>query len=238
MDAVPIQTFLFPIIGLVAVVAFMVYRKKAVAGYDKQYSNYRAGELAQRLGLTLVEGDPAFNLFIRHASVDVLRGPTDGRPVHVQIKAQGAPQGVPLELVYLYRVEQETGLAQVTWRTWFDCRMTAHTQRPFPPFEVISRNAPLGPIAATAPLPPAPTGNAAVDATYAVTTHEPALAQLLGELLSGFATFQNSGVHLSGDGRSISFVMKQDKAPLLANALYYAETMASELTALARRLGG
>jgi hypothetical protein len=156
----------------------------------------------------------------------------------VQIKAQGAPQGVPLELVYLYRVEQETGLAQVTWRTWFDCRMTAQAKQQFPPFEVISRNAPLGPIAATQPLPAASTGNPAVDATYAVSTHEPAVAQLLGELLPGFATFQNSGIHLSGDGRSISFIMKQDKAPLLANALYYAETMATQLTTLARRLGG
>ena len=32
--------------------------------------------------------------------------------------------------------------------------------------------------------------------------------------------------------------MKQDKAPLLANALYYAEVMATQLSEMARRMGG
>lgn len=238
MDGVPIQVFLFPIVGVLVAVAYILRGRKAAAGYDEQYANYRAGELARRLGLALVEGDPAFNLFIRQANVDVYRGPSDGRPIHIQVRLEGAPQGAPMQLTYLYRVEQETGLAQVTWRIWFDCRMTVRAKQAFPPFEVISRDAPLGPIAATQPLPPAATGNAAVDATYAVTTHEPALAHLLGELLPAFSTFQNSGVHLVGDGHTVSFVMKQDKAPLLANALYYAEAMAAQLTELARRIGG
>jgi hypothetical protein len=238
MTDVPLQAFLAPAIGVGAMVAFLAYRRVAVGNMDQQYSGYRAGALAQRLGLTLSEGDPEFNLFIRQANVDVSRGPRDGRPVHVQVRMKGAPHGVPLELVYLYRLEQESGFTQVTWRVWFDCRMTAYAKQAFPPFEVISRNAPLGPIAATQPYPAAPTGNSAVDATYAVATAEPGMARLLGQVLPGFGTFQNSGVHLVGDGRAISFVMKQDKAPLLANALYYAEAMGTQLTALAQRVGG
>src|SRR4029079_5623551 len=162
--------------------------------------SYRAGELAQRLGLTLVEGDPTFNFFIQQAHVDVQRGPSDGRPVHVQIRMQGQPQGVPLELTFLYRVEQETGLTQVTWRTWFDCRMSAYARQPFPPFEVVSRYAPLGPIAQEQPLPPMTTGMPPVDATYLVATTEPGMAQLLGAVLPSFSLFANAGVHLIGDG--------------------------------------
>lgn len=64
------------------------------------------------------------------------------------------------------------------------------------------------------------------------------MAKLLGEVLPGFAAFHNSGIHLVGDGQRVSFVMQRDKAPLLANALYFAETMATLLSDLARRVGG
>jgi hypothetical protein len=238
VNQIPIQVYLFPALAIGAVIFFVIYRRFMVARHDQTYANYRAGELAQRLGLQLVEGDPTFNFFIRHANVDVARGPSDGRPVHISVRMQGQPQGVPIELVYLYRVEQETGLVTVTWRTWFDCRMVAHARQAFPPFEVISRNAPLGPIAMTMPLPPVPTGNPMVDSTYAVATQEPGMAQMLGQTLGAFAQFANSGIHLVGDGRTISFVMKQDKAPLLANALYYAEVMSGLMADLARRAGG
>ncbi len=234
----PIQIYLFPLLAIAAVAYLFFARKQAAQSHDQQFSNYRAGELAQRLGLQLVAGDPNFNLFIRQANVDVARGPSDSKPVHVEVRMQGAPQGVPLELVYLYRVERESGIATVTWRTWFDCRMSAQVARPFPPFELLSRSAPLGPIAQTQALAPQPTGEPSADATYLVATAEPGVARLLGQIASGFATFANSGVHLVGDGQQVSFVMKQDKAPLLANALYYAEIMSAQLSDLARRLGG
>jgi len=62
------------------------------------------------------------------------------------------------------------------------------------------------------------------------------VANRLAAELAGFSTFVNSGVHLVGDGESVSFEMKQDKAPLLANALYYAEDMQRLLIKLARAL--
>ena len=96
----------------------------------------------------------------------------------------------------------------------------------------------MGAIAQTLALPPLPTNNPAVDATYLVTTQEPAMAQVLGELLPAFAIFQNSGVHLVGDGQTVSFVMHQDKSPLLANALYYAEALGEHVAQVARRIGG
>ncbi|HEY6722643.1 MAG TPA: hypothetical protein VI197_01390 [Polyangiaceae bacterium] len=230
--------FLFPVVALAVVGFFFLKGRAAVANYDEQYANYRVGPLSQRLGLQLLQGDPSFNVFIRQANVDVQRGPKDNRPIHIEVRAQGAPQGVPLEFVYLYRVEQDTGFTQVTWRTWFECRLSATTGQPFPPFEVISKNAPMGAIAQTMALPPLPTGNPAVDASYLVTTQEPGMAQVLGELLPAFATYQNAGVHLVGDGTSISFKMHQDKSPLLANVLYYAEQLAGDMSQVARRIGG
>lgn len=238
MSDFPFQVLAVPIIGFL-IVGYMIWQRKTVgAQHDAQFSNFRAGELAQRLQMQLVEGDPAFNFFIRYANVDVIRGPSDGRPVHVAVRMQGAPYGVPLELRYYYRVEQKTELTQVTWTTWFDCSMTAYPKQPFPPFEVLSRNAPVGPIVQKNTLPAMRTGDPSVDAIYQVSTQEPAMAQVLGQVLPGFATFANSGIHLVGDGQTVSFVMKQDKAPLLANALYYAEQMAQQLSEVARKVGG
>jgi hypothetical protein len=70
-------------------------------------------------------------------------------------------------------------------------------------------------------------------------TQEPAMAKLLGEVVPGFHVFENgSGIHLVGDGQRVSFRMQRDKAPLLANAMYYAENMATLLSDLAKRVGG
>src|SRR5437868_15257042 len=87
----------------------------------------------------------------------------------------------------LYRVEQVTGLGRVTWRIWFDCRMAVTPPRSFPPFEVISRSAPLGPIARTQALPVQSTGQPTIDAAYEVATGDPSLASYLGQHLAPFA---------------------------------------------------
>jgi hypothetical protein len=239
MGDFPIQAILVPAVGLAFVVFFLVNRKRMLAKHDATYAQYRVGEMANRLGLTLVEGDPTFNLFIQQAHVDIQRGPADGRPVHIQVRMTGEPGGRPLEFFYMYRLEQETGMGSVVWRTWTECRMTATPQKPFPPFEVVSKKAPLGPIATVLALAPVPTGNAQVDATHSVMTQEPAMAKLLGEVVPGFHVFENgSGIHLVGDGQRVSFRMQRDKAPLLANAMYYAENMATLLSDLAKRVGG
>lgn len=238
MSDFPIQAVLVPMLGLAVVIVMVLYRRRALTAQETQYAQYRVGELASRLGLQIVQGDPTFNLFIQYANVDMRRGPSDGRPVHIEVRLEGAPRGVPLELYYLYRVEQESGFTGVTWRTWFEGRMSATAKQAFPPFEVISRSPPLGPIATIQALPPASTGDPAVDSEYQVSTNEPAMAKLLGEVLPAFSTFRNSGIHLVGDGQRVSFHMRRDKAPLLANALYFAEEMADRLSDLARRVGG
>jgi hypothetical protein len=238
MDGVPPQLLFAPLLVL-GVIGYLVYsRTIGVKKLEGQYAQYRAGELAQRLGLQLVKGDPQFNLFVTQAQADVARGPSDGRPIHIEVRAEGAPQGVPLTLSYLMRVTQEENFSHVTWRTWFDCRLSVAVKTQFPPFEVFSRNAPQGPIAQTLAFPPQATGNPQVDALYTVLTPDARLAQLLGNQLGAFAGFANSGIHLVGEGSAISFLMQQSKAPVLAVALGQPEAMASALTALARAIGG
>jgi len=96
----------------------------------------------------------------------------------------------------------------------------------------------MGAIVKQQALPEAPTGNPAVDAEFQVTTQEPGLAQLLGQVLPEFVALGSAGVHLVGDGQRISFVMNQTTTPIVASALYHAEVMSHALSSLARRLGG
>jgi len=234
----PFYVLIFPALA----VGYMFYmrsrHKQQTVQFDQQYSNYRAGELATRLGLQLVKGDPNFNFMVTHANASVARGATDKQAVHVDIELSGQPFGAPLSLTYLNRQERETGFSSTTYKTWFDCRMAATTRQPFPPFEVTSRKTPVGAIVKQQTLPEVRTGNPAVDAEFAVMTHEPALAQLLGQVLPEFVALASAGVHLVGDGQRVSFIMNQTTAPIVASALYHAEVMSHGLSNLARRLGG
>jgi len=234
----PFYVLIFPVLA----VGYMFYmrsrHKQQTVQFDQQYSNYRAGELATRLGLQLVKGDPNFNFLVTHANAAVARGATDSQAVHIDIELSGAPFGVPLSLTYLNRQERETGFSTTTYKTWFDCRMAVTTKQPFPPFEVVSRKTAVGAIVKQQTFPEMPTGNPTVDAEFSVMTQEPALAQLLGQVLPELVALGSAGVHLVGDGTRVSFIMNQTAAPIVASALYHAEVMSHALSNLARRLGG
>jgi len=238
MTNYPFFYLIFPAVALGYVLFMRSHHKKKTQEYDEQYANFRAGALAQRLGLQLLKGDPSFNFMVTYANQAVARGATDDKAINIDIEMAGTPFGVPLTFKYLYRVERESGFNSTTYKTWFNCRMAASAKLAFPPFEVTSRNTSVGRIVRQQTLPDAQTHNPAVDAEFQVTTHEPALAQLLGELLPEFSTFGPAGVHLLGDGQQVSFVMNQSTAPMVPSALYYAEVMTHALSTIAQRLGG
>jgi len=231
------MTFLFTILMLGGLVAMMVWQHRRVGLAETKYQGFRAGQMASRLGLSLVEGDPMFNLMVQQANPSVNRRLTDRSPLDVRIRMAGAPFGTPLQFAYVHRVEQDTGWTEVTRSSWFDCNLSAPVNRQFPPFEVMSRRPPLGPITSIAGLPPMSTGAHQVDQAFQVTTRDPAMARYLGELLGAFLSFENAGVHLVGDGSSIAFYMQRDRAPLLANTLFHAEHLSHVISHTAARLG-
>jgi hypothetical protein len=241
MNGFPIQAIVVSVLGIAFVLFYvLVLRKKQVASLDQSNAGYRAGALAERLGLTLVSGDPGFNLFIPQADAGVLSGPKDEKPVHVEILMQGEKNGVPLELRYFYRKEQKTDNIKgvIKWTTWFECAMSAQAKQAFPEFEVTSRSTSTGPITRTLALPEAKTGNASVDSTYLVTTKEQGMAKLMADHMGAFAQYTTGGVHLIGDGKTVSFPMERDKSVLVGYGLYFAESMAENLVAIARAVGG
>jgi len=241
MSEFPIQILIFPILGIAFFVYYVfVVRKRQIGKLEGDNAEFRAGVLAKRLGLTLVKGDPMYNLFIPVASAGVSQGPKDEQPVHVEILMQGHWEGVPIQLYYLLHSEKKTDYMEgkVHFTTHFECSMSAASKQPFPQFELTSRSTATGSIERMLPCPESPTGNPNVDSAFVVATTEPAMSALLANHLGAFAGFGVGGVHLVGDGASVSFRMRHNKPVMIAYGLYYPEAMASGLVAIARAVGG
>ncbi len=216
-------------IVLVAIVAglHIYFRVRSAPARAAMTQRLRTDAIAQRLGLSIVEGDPTF------AFVDV--GGQSGTRRRIVLRGERA--GAPLELVYAYERTDRASFGEVHVSTTFECRLTAYARQPFPRFEVMSQ---LPGIPQREPLlPRVATGHSLVDGALIVKTQEPALAELLGRVLPQYASaFAMSGMHVLGDGYSVSFLMHQKVAPHPAAALENAETMAELVIALARAVGG
>lgn len=180
------------------------------------------GNLAHRMGMTVTRGSAQLDCMYlsMYDSVD--------------LGAEGAPYQVPL--AFRVSVESERRFSSFVRRTL--SYVSATTATPFPPFEVVSRVAPMLSIQRKLELTERVTGSPEVDARYAVYSESPAMAALLGELLPCLGTFDPIGVHLVGDGRNIVYRLAMDRSPFFGSVLYFADELAAKLSYLARRIGG
>lgn len=180
------------------------------------------GNLAHRMGMTVTRGSPQLDCMYlsMYDSVD--------------LGAEGAPYQVPL--AFRVSIECERRFSSFVRRTL--SYVSATTATPFPPFEVVSRVAPMLSIQRKLELTERLTGSPEVDTRYAVYSESPAMAALLGELLPCLGTFDPIGVHLVGDGRNIVYRLAMDRSPFFGSVLYFADELAAKLSYLARRIGG
>ncbi len=232
-------TFLIPI-AIVGVwsLLIVVNHRRAARRIVEAAAGYEADNLARRLGLVLVEGDPTFNLMNRGSNREFLRGARLFRPVDLRLRMAGAIDDVAVELRYHFAQKKSISLVSVTYQTAQDCRITARPARPFPPFEVISRQTTRGPIVGKTGVAQMATGRPDVDAALAVATLEPAMAQLLGEMMGWFAPVAAAGVHLVGDGQEIAFLLHADGPPTIEDVLPHAPSIVAAVAKLARKVGG
>lgn len=185
---------------------------------------FHAARIIARMGLSMTDGSPTFDL----------GSPLGGEHPRVCIHALGAPHGTPLRFAFFREATMLTG----HHRNVADCRFDAAAASAFPPFEAFTLVTPLGGITHSLPLPSAVTGNPTIDGAFYVATHEPAMATLLGELLPTFVNFAAGGIHLVGDGKTISFRMAVDRSPFMPNVVHYAEELSARMSYLAMRIGG
>jgi hypothetical protein len=204
-----------------------------------------AADLGRRLRLELVAGHPAFDF----ANPLAARSPgglvLGSSSTHVESRLEGAPDGYPTRLSYLYRMDQrvESDILSKALHTSsaFECRFTVWARRAFPSFEVVSRAPTLagGPIQRQLSLPLCATGHATLDAQYQVFAADPAVAAAIAPVLSHFDPFaSSSGVQIVGEGGAVAFVMFEMQSPMMATALHQPELMQRAMTELAVRVGG
>ncbi len=190
----------FQLIGLVimipVVIFFFINNKKRMAEAEKQYANFRLADVAQRTGLSIVEGDPNFNLMMAHAHhaqkdyqdtggfIGKLSG--DGTK-ETRAVMRGAPNGRLTEFVYYCRtdVDRNLGGRGGTITTTFECRLSVQAASSFPPFQIVLRN----PAPGMAPrqddnfsLPPLSFGDPMLDAKLILTGADPRLGAMLAPL--------------------------------------------------------
>ncbi|MBN8616426.1 MAG: hypothetical protein J0L92_37920 [Deltaproteobacteria bacterium] len=236
--------FLIPVVllvvvlGLTVAMRFVLARQAGSAGPQR---SMRASDLATRLRLALVAGNPAFDYQSPLTAPGRIRLHST-EPLQIESRLEGAPDGYPTRLVYLYREERKVeGMLtkSLEVKTWFDCRFAIQTRRAIPQFEIATRAATtFGSVQRELALPPVPTGDPSIDARYQIFTSEPAIVPTLVSVLGHFAPIEAQGVHVVSDGTSVAFVLREKAAPFMGSALYEAEQLQRAMTTLAQAVGG
>ena len=208
--------FIGPAIAIGMMIFLLIFRRKMTSWSDRRYSAYRVGELARRMGLRVVEGDPAANFITGQQHYGARTEQVGGtwRQVfgdsaeQTRIVLRGAPYGRPTEFLYFYRTEHSERIVarDVEWS--FECRLSLHLAVPLPPFEIVMRGTPAGMKAkARWGLPRQSFGDRQLDARFTLTTNDPRLGRVLAPtipLLSGHAF-----VHVQANNQVLQAVIPQ-----------------------------
>ncbi|MEZ4364304.1 MAG: hypothetical protein R3B48_29285 [Kofleriaceae bacterium] len=213
------STLMLPLLIVAATVGYMVFMKKNL---NQKYAHLRFGEVATRLGLQVVEGDPDHNLATQSMQPGVqnlssARGfltqmaasQVGGTLGETKLQAVGQPYGLQVELMLYCRQDLDPGLRRATTTTWYDLRLTVHAGRALPPFDLRLRQEAMGlETRARGDGPAWPQqsfGDPALSQRYVIEAADPGLPLAIGGALGALA--QLPYVHVTSSGNQLSFVM-------------------------------
>lgn len=185
--------------GLVAF--FYFFNKKRMAAAEANNANARAGELAQRMGLEVVQGDPMTNLMFARA----LNTTVGGEMPEVHVRLEGAPGGRFTEVEYYERVKVDHGLTSNTITSWLTAHVAVQVRSPFPAFEVVLKDPKYfaSELKPKLSAPPTPFGDPALDGFLVLKTADPRMAPVITEPLRGVIGW--GWVHIHGEGDKLMF---------------------------------
>jgi len=197
----PISTIVMLAVIGGLVVFFMVFNKKRLVAAEAQSANARAGELAQRMGLEVVQGDPMTNLMYARA----LNTKNTGEMPEVHVRLEGSPGGRFTEVEYYERVKIDRGVTSTTITTWLTAHVAVKVRSPFPAFEVLLKNPKMyaSEVKPKITAPPTPFGDPGLDAVLVLKTQDPRVAPVITEALRGVVGW--GWVHIHGEGDKLLF---------------------------------
>jgi hypothetical protein len=126
---------------------WLVAGKRMMASSDRRYGEYRAGDLAQRMGLRIVEGDPSLNLMMAQTkhNMAMAKRPAGGRmgrmlgdsDKETRVRLEGAPYGRPTQLVFNSYTKHQDRLVVGIITSSFEYRLSLQLPVEVPPFEIV-----------------------------------------------------------------------------------------------------
>ncbi|HWE21587.1 MAG TPA: hypothetical protein VG758_31160 [Hyphomicrobiaceae bacterium] len=203
---------------------FLLFPFAMMALTNRLYAQYRLDNMAQRMGLTIAEGNPKLNMVNAIPVHNFKWGKSTGSnwlsrlansTKETKVRLGGAPHGRPTEFVYFRREDTKEGLLTITTNSWFECRMSVQVPVAFPEFEIVRRRPHLGVYGPKArpelPLPPQPFGNRALDSKLVLTAAEPRLGPALASAASGLAALEY--VHVQGRDGALHWLATEEGSP-------------------------
>lgn len=207
------MTILLYILMIAAAVYAYKMRQNNLKKIHEQYGHLTVGSVAQRLGLTLHEGDPNLNLllaFAAHAKPTgnevVNRVFTASSTKETRIEMSGSPGGRDVAFVYGQKAESETMLNHVTTTRTLEFHLSTRVRAPFDSFEIFLRK-PIAPgmeVKGVLAYPEQRFGDPELDGPLILRTNNPALGPMLREIIRPLA--KQSYLHLVGDAGHVSYL--------------------------------
>jgi hypothetical protein len=220
-DGVPFTVYLVPAIGLGMGAFWLIVGRKLMTGSDKRYREYRVADLAHRLGLHIVEGDPALNMMQAHTKHNMRMAKDKARGFlrsskETRVVLEGAPYGRPTRFLFDRYTEVAERIVVRVVSGSFECRLSLQVPVDLPPFEIVGRTGfadrYMG-IKAKPEwgLPAQSFGDHDLDAKLVLSSPDPRLGPYLAPVAG--ALVGHKYVHIQGHGGLIeSLASKEDTA--------------------------
>lgn len=220
-EGIPFYVYLIPVFGLGMGLFWLIFGRTMMSRTDKRYRDFRVADLAQRLGLQIVEGDPKLNMMQAHTKHNMSTAKDKGsrflsNAKETKVVLQGAPYGRPTRFVFHRHTEVAERIVARVVRGSFDCRLSLQVPLDLPPFEIISRsglgNRYMG-IRAESEwgLPKQSFGDRDLDAKLTLSSQDPRIGSYLTPVVG--ALVRHKYVHIQGHQNLIeSLASKEEHA--------------------------
>jgi hypothetical protein len=244
VSEIPTYIYFMPVAATGLLVFWLVVGKRMMASTDRRYAAFRVGELAQRMGLQIIEGDPSLNLMQAQTTHNMsttsqATGGTVARLLgdtakETRVRLQGAPYGRPTELVFFSYTKYQDRLAVGIITTSFEFRLSVQVPVAVPAFEIVLRRSGSYGLKAKPEwrLPKQSFGAPELDAHLSLTTTDARLGPYLAPAVGGLVGHKY--LHIQGDGHVISSLTEENATMLGAFELEQTQLILEHMaTALA-----
>jgi hypothetical protein len=220
-EGVPFAAYLVPAIGLGMGAFWLVFGRKLMTGSDKRYREFRVADLAHRLGLQILEGDPTLNMMQAHTKHNMRMAKDKARGFlrnskETRVVLEGAPYGRPTRFLFHRYTEVAERIVVRVASGSFDCRLSLQVPVDLPPFEIVRRAGFADRYQGIRAkpewgLPAQSFGDRDLDAKLALSSPDPRLGSYLAPVVAALAGHRY--VHVQGHGGLIeSLASKEDTA--------------------------